>query len=78
MEINTYSTATVNAYSGYRANERPISFSFGDNAIRVIKIIDHRIDPERDYFSVQGDDGRFYTLEWFREKDIWHVKEKMA
>ena len=66
----------VNAYSGYKANERPLSFSIGDLKIRVIKIIDRWSDPGRDCFTVQGDDGKKHTLFWERETDLWFVLEK--
>ena len=70
---NTEGFIKVNAYSGYKANERPLSFSLGDLKIEIIKIIDQWTDPDRDFFRVQGDDGWVYTLSWDREKDIWAI-----
>ena len=61
----------VNAYSGYKANERPVSFIVSDLKIGIIKVIDRWKEPDRDYFKVLGDDGNIYTMAWDREKDIW-------
>jgi len=65
----------VNAYSGYRVNERPMSFSLGNSKIDIIKIIYQWTEPEKDFFIVQGNDRLFYTLFWDRGKDIWTITE---
>ena len=73
MKNNCGKIIKVNAYSGYKANERPVSFSKGELKIKIIKIIDRWTDPARDYFRVEGDDGKFYTIHWDKELDIWYM-----
>jgi len=70
---NTEGQIKVNAYSGFKANERPLSFSMGDLKVEIVKVIDRWTDPDRDFFRVQGDDGRLYILSWDRGKDTWSI-----
>jgi hypothetical protein len=65
----------VNAYSSYKANERPVDFRIGDMTIKISAIIDRWIEPDRDCFKVKGDNGKIYSLCWFREKDLWQGTE---
>jgi len=64
----------VTAYSGYKANERPLSFSIDDQELKVRDIISMWKDPEKDYFKVLADDERVYTLSWNRESDLWYIE----
>lgn len=61
----------VNAYSGYKANERPLSFAIGGKKLDVQEIIDRWYGVENDYFKVLASDGRIYLLEWQRLSDVW-------
>jgi len=67
----------VNAYAGYRANERPLSFTIDEQRHEILDIISRWADPEKDFFKVIADDGRVYTLSWSRKSDIWII-EKIA
>lgn len=65
----------VNAYSGYKANERPISFTLDDRKIEVRKIIDRWYGVDYDYFKVLAGDGKIYLLRWHRTLDSWSLEK---
>lgn len=61
----------VSAYSGYKANERPLSFVIDNEKREVRDVIDRWYGEEYDYFKVLADDGRVYLLSWQRNLDQW-------
>ncbi len=63
----------VNTYSGYRSDERPVSFRYGRVELKVNKIIDRWRDPECDYFKIEGSDRAIYILKHDFEDDSWEV-----
>lgn len=65
----------VTAYSGYKANERPLSFTIDNQELEVRDIISMWKDPEKDYFKVLADDEKVYTLSWNRESDLWSIEK---
>ncbi|MBN1102260.1 MAG: hypothetical protein JXL84_02480 [Deltaproteobacteria bacterium] len=71
----------VSAYSGYKANERPLSFVLDHETIEVRDVIDRWYGEDQDYFKVLADDGKVYLLGWQRYLDQWllvKVYEKMG
>ncbi|MFH2011749.1 MAG: hypothetical protein ABIJ37_03440 [Pseudomonadota bacterium] len=46
----------VTAYSGYKANERPLSFTIDDQRLEVRDIVCRWAEPEKDFFKVIADD----------------------
>jgi hypothetical protein len=64
----------VIAYSGYKGNERPLSFIAGDLRHEVRSIISMWAEPEWDCFRVIADDERVYTLRWNRKSDQWTME----
>jgi hypothetical protein len=64
---------SVTAYSGYRANERPLSFVLGDQRREVKNLIDRWFGQEHDYFKVLADDDRVYLIKWHRDLDVWFL-----
>ena len=56
------STLEVECYSGYKADEKPISFILDGKKLMVEKVIDQWRNPEFDYFKVLADDGKAYLL----------------
>jgi len=71
----------VVAYSGYKANERPLHFVMDDRKLEVTSLIDRWYGEEHDYFKVLADDGKVYVLRWERGLDLWfvvRVMEKMG
>ncbi|MFH2011743.1 MAG: hypothetical protein ABIJ37_03410 [Pseudomonadota bacterium] len=65
----------VTAYSGYKANERPLSFTVDNQRLGVRDIVCRWSEPEKDFFKVIADDGKEYTLSWNRKSDMWLIEE---
>ena len=69
---------SVQAYSGYRANERPVSFAFRGSQYRVVEISDRWYEgndgpAQLDYFKVIADDRRHYILRYNSLFDAWSI-----
>ena len=66
----------VIAYSGYKANERPLYMIVSHQKMEVREVLDRWYGEIHDYFKVIDDDGRTYLLKWHRALDRWFlVKE---
>jgi hypothetical protein len=63
----------VVAYSGYKANERPLHFLMDDRKLEVVNLIDRWYGEEHDYFKILANDGKVYLLQWQRGPDLWFV-----
>ena len=64
------------AYSGYKANERPLRFSLGEKQLTVEDILDRWYGEKHDYFKILADDAETYLLKWDREADVWYGERK--
>jgi len=53
---------TVQCTSGYKADERPVSFRLGSRDLLVDKIMDRWYESDYSYFKIQADDGHLYIL----------------
>ena len=65
----------VTAYSGYKANERPLFFTIDDQRLEVRDIICRWVEPDKDFFKVIADDDKVYTLSWNRKSDLWLIEK---
>lgn len=63
----------VSAYSGYKANERPLAFTVDGRKHDVAHLVDRWYGVEHDYFKVSADDGKVYLLRWNRILDLWFL-----
>ncbi len=63
----------VVAYSGYKANERPMYFVLGLQKMEVKSVLDRWYGPEHDYFKLLADNGRVYIIKWDRILDAWSL-----
>ncbi len=63
----------VRCYSGYKANERPESFSFKDRVYKVVEIIDRWYGQDYAYFKLKADDGNLYILRYSVKMDRWEL-----
>lgn len=68
----------VRAYSGYRAEERPMGFLLGDKEYRVKEIL-HTTHEERGNkrirrFKVLTEEGEVYMLYYAEEEDRWYLE----
>jgi len=66
---------TVQAYAGYKGDERPVSFSQEGRTWRIIEIVDRWYDPDNSCFKVLADDGRTYLLRHDMNADSWEMVE---
>ena len=64
---------TVYAYSGHRANERPLRFTLGERTIAVVDILDRWYGERERYFRVRTDDGDVYVLKYSDRDDAWEL-----
>ena len=70
------SDIAVECYSGYRADERPVSFISEGKKLMVEKIIEQWRTPDADYYKVLAHNGKGYLLVHEIIKDAW-VLEKV-
>lgn len=63
----------VECYAGYRAEEQPQRFSFGQRNIEVEEIIDQWQGEDYRYFKLKGDDGGMYILRHDEKADRWEL-----
>jgi hypothetical protein len=64
----------VESYSGYKADERPLRFSFRDKDLRifeVVEVIDQWHGVGYRCFKVLADDGNTYILRHNEKADEW-------
>ena len=76
-----YERIEVECYSGYRANERPVAFTFQDRRWQVEEIIDcwyegevQSDEPALDYFKVRTVEGRVFLLRYNLLFDAWAIR----
>jgi hypothetical protein len=65
----------VQTYAGYKADERPVSFSREGQIFRIIEIVDRWYDPDHNIFKVLADDGVTYLLRHDMNADSWEMEE---
>jgi len=64
----------VEAYSGYKADERPLRFRLGERWLAVEEVVDRWYDPDAVYFRVRADDGSMYILRHIDGSDVWTLE----
>lgn len=75
-----YEVIDVKAYSGYKHNERPVSFMLRGSVYKVIEIIDRWYEgswdtrePYMDYFKIRLENGKEYILRYNALFDAWAI-----
>lgn len=68
----------VECYSGFKANERPVAFTYQGGRLAILEVTDRwyegGLDSGRavvDYFRVKTADGRTWLLRYQAETDSW-------
>jgi hypothetical protein len=61
----------VECYAGYKADQRPIRFTMGGNALEIERIEDQWYSPSALYFRVRAGDGNIYVLRHDEDQDCW-------
>jgi len=76
-----YEQIQVECYSGYKANERPIAFTYHGRRMEISEIIDRWYEggvkpdqPVIDYFKVRTSEGQVFLLRYLSLFDAWSVR----
>jgi hypothetical protein len=64
----------VECHSGYKANERPLSFTLGNRKFAVKELLDQWYGIDYTYFKVRADDDNIYILKYEEHKDEWSLE----
>jgi hypothetical protein len=64
----------VTTYSGYKVDERPVTFTLDKKEYTVTEIIDRYYNPAENIFKVKVDDGNVYILGHHTDEDYWELK----
>jgi hypothetical protein len=64
----------VECYSGYKADERPLSFQLDHRNIAVKELLDKWYGIDYTYFKVRADDDNTYILKYDEHKDEWSLE----
>jgi hypothetical protein len=63
----------VECYSGYAADERPVSLQMGARRIAVRELMDRWYGEDHAYFKLAGEDGAVYLIRQDRTSDTWEL-----
>ena len=61
----------VDAYAGYKGNQRPLAFSIGKKRLQIKEIVDQWYGPDHVYFRVLAEDENSYILRYSEADDQW-------
>ena len=64
----------VDAYSGYKANERPRQFTLDEAIYEIAAVLDQWYEPAATYFKVQSTEGKTYLLRYDVSNDEWSLQ----
>src|SRR5262245_45101418 len=64
----------VDAYSGYKANERPRQFTLDEEIYEIDAVLDQWYEPSATYFKVQSTESKTYLLRYDEETDEWTLQ----
>jgi hypothetical protein len=64
----------VDAYSGYKANERPRQFVLDEEVYEIATVLDQWYEPTATYFKVQTTEDKTYILRYDQEVDEWTLQ----
>jgi hypothetical protein len=64
----------VDAYSGYKANERPRQFDLDEDTFEIQAVEKQWRSPEAAFFKVQTSDGKHYVLRYHEGLDQWTLQ----
>jgi hypothetical protein len=64
----------VDAYSGFKANERPEAFTLDEEVYEIATVLDQWYEPSAMYFKVQSSEGKTYLLRYDELADEWTLQ----
>ena len=72
---------SVECYSGYKPNERPVAFTVQERRWKVAEIVDRWYEggseggpPEGNYFKVRTTEGNIFLLRYLSLFDSWSIQ----
>jgi hypothetical protein len=79
--IVQWDNTSVECFSGYRINERPVAFTFQGQRLDVAEIIDRWYEgdieaglPEVNYFKVRTTKGDIFLLRYLLLPNSWSIR----
>lgn len=63
----------VECYAGYRGQQEPRRFRFGERTVEVEEVADQWHGPDYRYFKLRGSDGAIYILRHDESADRWEM-----
>jgi len=63
----------VECYAGYRGEQEPLAFWFGERRVAVRGIVDRWFAPTQRWFKVEADDGQMYVLRLDEATGDWEL-----
>ena len=70
MSVRIY----VDAYSGYRASERPRQFCLDDDVFEIADVEGRWYEPDAEYFKVRTTEDKRYILRYNERDDEWTLQ----
>jgi hypothetical protein len=64
----------VDAYSGFKANERPRLFVLDEEAYKIAAVLDQWYEPSAMYFKVRTTEAKIYILRYDEQADEWTLQ----
>ena len=64
----------LDAYSGYKANERPRQFELDDEIYEIVAVEDQWYSPDAMFFKVRTTAGKRYILHYDERADEWTLQ----
>ena len=64
----------VDAYAGYKPNERPRQFVLDEDIYEIAAVLDQWYEPSAIYFKVQSTEGKTYLLRYDERADEWTLQ----
>jgi len=75
-----YTEIEVECYSGFKANERPVAFTYQGQRREIMEILDRWYEGDLDssrpiinYFKVKAADGNVFFLRYHSGLDAWSL-----
>jgi hypothetical protein len=64
---------SVDAYSGYKGEETPRSFTLDGKKLHVHEVVDRWYSETHSYFRVHASDGQRYVLRFDLDENCWEL-----
>jgi hypothetical protein len=68
----------VEAYAGYKADERPLAFYLGESRYEVEEVLDRWYGSRASWFKVRASDGSTYILKLAHKDSTWTLESFSA